>query len=55
MATQSADSYYILPAFVTDTYTAAGLWSEIKVMMGNILDNGMDADAALDALKVQFQ
>ncbi len=55
VATQSADSYYILPAFVTDTYTAAGLWSEIKVMMGNILDNGMDADAALDALKVQFQ
>ncbi len=54
VATQSADSYYILPAFVTDTYTAAGLWSEIKVMMGSILDNGVDVDTALDTLKVQF-
>lgn len=55
VATQSADAYYDLPAFVTDTYTAAGLWAELKVMMGSILDNGVDADTALQTLKAQFQ
>lgn len=55
VATQSSDFYYILPAFVTDTYTASGVWSEIKVMMGSILDNGVDVDTALNNLKAQFQ
>lgn len=54
VATQEADSYFILPGFVTDNFTSAGLWSELKNMMNNYLVNSVDAETALAQLEAEF-
>ena len=53
--TEQANAYYISPAFVTDTYTSVGLWTELQNMMNNILNNGVAPEDALNQLKVEFQ
>lgn len=44
-------SYFNPPSFVSDTVTSKGLTDECKIMMENIMDNGMDFDSALAQLK----
>lgn len=53
--TEQADAYYISPAFVTDTYTSVGLWTELQNMMSNILTNGVSPEDALTQLIAEFQ
>lgn len=54
VATEEAESYFILPGFVTENYTSAGLWSELKNMMNNFLVNSVDAATALAQLESEF-
>lgn len=50
-AGQQTSAYYNPPAFVADGYSSRGLGDDVKVMMSDVLDNGIDIDTALQNLK----